>query len=181
MSDTDDLIELLQCISRGEEEAYKRFYDKTSPRIFGLALKILKRREWAEDVTQETYVRVWYHAGEYHSGRGSVMTWLISICRNLAIDKFRSRSAKEAEGGLDPDLLISHQDGPELSIVGFQSNVLLQGCIEELSESQRTSILLSFIEGLSHQQVTVRMGKPLGTVKSWVRRGLQSLRRCLQQ
>lgn len=181
MTDTDEFIDLLQQISRGDESAYKRFYDKTSPRIFGLSLKILKRREWAEDITQETYVRVWYHAGEYHSARGSVMTWLMSICRNLAIDKFRSKSAKEAEGGADPDQLISHQEGPELSIAGFQSNLILQGCIEELSESQRTSILLSFFEGLSHQQVTERLGQPLGTVKSWVRRGLQSLRRCLEQ
>lgn len=181
MSDTNELIELLQRIARGDEAAFKRFYDKTSSRIFGMSLRILKREDWAEDITQETYVRVWYHSAEYHNGRGSPMTWLISIARNLAIDKFRSRSAKEAEGGVEPDLLMSNSNGPELSFSGLQSSALLQGCIQELNESQRTSILLSFIEGLTHQQVTLRMGQPLGTVKSWVRRGLQSLRRCLER
>ena len=181
MKGKDELIDLLQQIARGDEQAFRQFYDLTSARLFGVALKLLKRRDWAEDVTQEVYVRVWYHAREYHNGRGSPMTWLISISRNLAIDKLRSRSAREAAGGQEPDLLSAVTAGPYSSSLNLESKALLQGCIEELSEPQKTSIFLSFFEGLSHQQITTHLDEPLGTIKSWIRRGLQSLRRCLER
>ena len=97
MSDKAQLIDLLQKIAQADETAYRQFYEFTSPRIYGITLRMLKRRDWAEDVTQEAYVRVWYHAGEYHNGRGAPLTWLISIARNLAIDKLRSQAVRDAD------------------------------------------------------------------------------------
>jgi len=177
----DELTNLVQLTARGDESAYQSLYEKTSARLYGVSLKLLKRPDWAEDVTQEAYVRVWYHAKEYHTERGQPLTWMISILRNLAIDKLRSRSAKEAHADVEPDTLIASGSGPFKQLMQNQSVLALEGCIDELSESQRTSIFLSFFEGLSHQQVTARMDEPLGTVKSWVRRGLQSLRMCLER
>ncbi len=181
MKQQDELTDLIRLTARGDEGAYKTLYEKTSPRLFSVSLKLLKRRDWAEDVTQEAYVRVWYHAKEYHTERGQPLTWMISILRNLAIDKLRSRSAQEVEGDESPDELAFGGLGPVKQMMQSQSAMALEGCIDELSEAQRTSIFLSFFEGLSHQQVTARMDEPLGTVKSWVRRGLQSLRRCLER
>ncbi len=134
-------------------------------RIFSVSLKLLKRRDWAEDVTQEAYVRVWYHAKEYHTERGQPLTWMISILRNLAIDKLRSRSAQEVEGDESPDELASGGLGSVKQMMQSQSAMALGGCIDELSEAQRTSIFLSFFEGLSHQQVTARMDEPLGKAR----------------
>lgn len=181
MSDKAQLIDLLQKIAQADETAYRQFYEFTSPRIYGITLRMLKRRDWAEDVTQEAYVRVWYHAGEYHNGRGAPLTWLISIARNLAIDKLRSQAVRDADDTQEPDALMSALPGPFNASMDTQTQLLLQGCMGELSEAQRTSIFLSFFEGLSHQQITTRLGEPLGTIKSRVRRGLQSLRRCLER
>ena len=181
MADKERLIKLIQQIARADKIAFQELYEATSARLFSICLRMLKRRDWAEEILQEAYVRIWYHASEYHMGRGEVMTWMISITRHLAIDRLRLKSETEHEDIDLDETIIDGGLGPAALVMQGQSSAALYGCIEELTETQKASIALAFFEGLSHPEITAKMEVPIGTVKSWIRRGLQSLRRCLER
>ena len=183
--ESTDLVNLIQKTARGDEAAFQSLYKATSPRIYSVSLKLLRRQDWAEEITQEAYVRIWYHASEYHMERGQPITWMISIMRNLAIDRLRSKKEVPLTDSSEFDdteyELEKSGTDPQINFLQSHSALALSGCIDELSETQRNSIFLAFFEGLSHGQLTMRLDQPLGTIKSWIRRGLQSLRRCLEQ
>lgn len=180
MPGNDTLVKLLHLSASGDEQAFKEFYEATSPKLFGLAFKMMKNRSLAEDVCQEAYIKIWHHSGEYHGDRGAVMTWITAILRYRALDKLRS---------LKPEIPFKNEfseqqdisPGPFKMALNSQQAGVLQGCMEEITGEQRSSILLAFFEGLSHQELAERLQAPLGTVKSWIRRGMQSLRRCLER
>lgn len=179
MADQAELMRLLQATARGDEQAFRKLYEKTSPALLGLCMRMLKDRNKAEEVLQEAFVKIWYHAAEYHEERGRVSTWLTSIVRYRALDALRSQLPQHSA---DAEMLETASDEPgplQWLVTGDEMNAF-QGCLEQLSGEQKQLIVLSFIEGLTHQQLTQRVDSPLGTIKSWIRRGLQSLRRCLE-
>ncbi len=179
MADQAELMRLLQATARGDEHAFRQLYEKTSPTLLGLCIRMLKDRAKAEEVLQEAFVKIWHHAAEYHEERGKVSTWLTSIVRYRALDFLRAQPHLEQDGADLPDAA-SDEPGPLQWLVSGDEMNALQGCLEQLSGEQKQLIVLSFIEGLTHQQLTERLESPLGTIKSWIRRGLQSLRRCLE-
>lgn len=177
----DKLVGLIQATARGDEAAFQRLYEETAPRLFGFCLRLLKRRDWAEEVMQEFYVKIWHRASDYHAERGAVLTWMYTVLRYQALDRLRAQKPTETLDGNGAESL--PQDGPDalgLVLAGDMARHL-RGCLEQLSDNHRTSITLAFFEGLTHEQLTERLAVPLGTIKSWIRRGLLSLRRCLEQ
>jgi len=176
------LAELLaQCALRNQR-AFAELYGLTSAKLFGVALRILRRRDWAEEVLQECYVSVWNHAGDYAVQRSAPLTWMTSIVRNRSLDWLR-RPQHEATGEEYDIAVEAWQDdsaGPLERLAASSEAAALERCLQQLDGKQRQSIMLAFFHGLSHSEVAGHMKQPLGTVKTWVRRGLERLKGCLQ-
>ncbi|WP_245584154.1 RNA polymerase sigma factor [Saccharospirillum impatiens] len=156
-----------------DTQALRSLYELTSPRLMSVAVQILKDDGEAADVLQEVYLKVWQQAAD-HRGVGSVWGWLIVTTRNASLDRLRSRNRKR-EQSLD--------DMDPADVEGQTHNALDSGverCLEFLNGNARQAIVLSYIYGYSHQEVQQRLERPLGTVKAWIRRGLQELKRCLE-
>ena len=175
------LAELLaQCALRNQR-AFAELYGLTSAKLFGVALRILRRRDWAEEVLQECYVSVWNHAGDYAVQRSAPLTWMTSIVRNRSLDWLR-RPQHEATGEEYDIAVEAWQDdsaGPLERLAASSEAAALERCLRQLDGKQRQSIMLAFYHGLSHSEVAGHMKQPLGTVKTWVRRGLERLKTCL--
>lgn len=174
----DPLGELLRACAHGDEKALARLYRLTSPKLFALALSILRRRPEAEEALQEAFVSIWGNAHRFEPARGSAMTWMVTIVRNRALTSLRRRPP-EADARVDQ--LILRDDGPDPLESALRSSEArrIMTCLERLDAEQRRSIVLAYVHGFTHQELSRRLDVPLGTVKSWIRRGLISLRDCL--
>ena len=175
------LAELLaQCALRNQR-AFADLYGLTSAKLYGVALRILRRQDWAEDVLQECYVNIWNHAGNYAAQKSAPLTWMTSIVRNRCLDWLR-RPRTEATGA-DYDVAVeAWQDdspGPMDQLISAADAQALARCLQQLEGKQRQSIMLAFFHGMSHSELAGHMKQPLGTVKTWVRRGLERLKGCL--
>ncbi len=181
MSEQQDLLRLLSNTASGDAAAFERLYEKTACRLFGLSLRMLRRHDLAEEVLQEAYVRIWHHASEYHAQRGAVMTWMMSILRYRALDRLRVRKRTERLDEKRAEQIPDDAAEPFVLAVEGQSAFALKNCMQKLTDVQRQCILLAFFNGMTHLELANRIQKPIGTVKSWIRRGLASLRRCLER
>ena len=169
-------------VAEGNERALTRLYDSTNRIVYGLAVRILGDSSAAEDVTLEVYLQVWRIAKTYDPGRGTVSSWLVTLTRSRAIDLLRSRQARGAtlEQSLEevPAALDLRSDPERLSIEAAQTH-MIQTCLEELPAEQRQAIELAYFSGLSHTEIAIRTGLPLGTVKTRIRSGMMRLRELL--
>ncbi|HSE73824.1 MAG TPA: sigma-70 family RNA polymerase sigma factor [Dongiaceae bacterium] len=163
----------------GDREAFSGLYRLTSPQLFGLALRILRRRDWAEEAVQECFVTIWRRAGDYRPDLGPAMPWITVILRNKCLDRLRREKPLQP---IEDPAADRADEGPSPleGAMAADDARRLKGCVDQLEEDQRTSIRLAYYEGLTHEQLAARLGAPLGTVKSWIRRGLQRLKRCLE-
>jgi len=177
----DQLAALLSRCVLQDQKAFEALYEASSAKLFGVAVRITRRRDWAEEVLQESFVKIWHHAGSYDSAKSAPMTWMTAIVRNRALDWLRRpqevRTSEEQESMLNaiPD----EGPGPEDLVSMAAQARKLHECMQHLSDDQRRSITLAFFNGLSHGELAEKMGKPLGTVKTWIRRGLDRLKGCL--
>ena len=184
MTDAPHLAVLLAATARGDQAAFARLYAHTSPHLLGLLVRMLKRMDWAEEALQDCYMRIWRRSDSYEPGRGSPMAWLSTIARYRALDLLRARRPEVIEAETPeqaPPLLEREDDGqrPDAGAVEHEELRRLGDCMARLSGDERRSVLLAYYEGYTHAELSARLGSPLGTVKSWVRRGLQQLRDCL--
>ena len=171
---------LAQCGLKNQR-AFADLYQLTSAKLYGVALRILRRQDWAEEVLQECYVNIWNHAGEYAAAKSAPLTWMTSIVRNRSLDWLR-RPQTEATGEEYDIAVEAWQDdapGPVERLMAASESAALARCLEQLEAKQRQSIMLAFFHGLSHSEVANHLKQPLGTVKTWVRRGLERLKGCL--
>ena len=188
-----DLSRLLAQSSLGDRAAFATLYERTSSHLLAVVLRINRDRAQAEDILQEVYVNVWRAAASFDAAQSQPLTWLTSIARNRAIDSLRRistqpqlRTLAPAAGGTDRedesvyDTVADEAPGPLdlLSRAGEARS--LATCMEKLSALQRQSVALAFYQGLSHAEVAEQLRQPLGTVKSWVRRALMTLKGCLE-
>ncbi|ULX54858.1 RNA polymerase subunit sigma-24 [Cupriavidus taiwanensis] len=181
----DRLEGLLQAVAVGERQALRALYDLTATKLFGLALRITGRRDWAEDVVQESFVSIWHHAGDYRPQLAAPMTWMTAIVRNRALDCLRRAAAARVPQTveLEQDLaewLADDAAGPAELAEASQQARALNRCLQRLEQSQRQAIMLAYLQDLSHAELAERLRAPLGTVKSWIRRGLERLRSCME-
>lgn len=176
----DELAEALVATGRGNREAFARAYRLAAPRLFPIAVRLLHRREVAEEILQEAFLAIWRKAAQFDRQRGAALGWMIAVVRNCAIDRLRA-DAREDSGSVSWDEL-SEQQLNQFSVQGNTSAHLgasTQACLDQLDEIQRKLILLAYYHGLSHSELATRLAMPLGTAKSTVRRALIRLRGCL--
>jgi RNA polymerase sigma-70 factor (ECF subfamily) len=188
-----ELSQLLARTGLGDRAAFARLYELSSAQIFGVLLRIQRDRALAEDLLQEVYVSVWKAAAGFDAARAQPLTWLTSIARNKAIDSLRraqaqpqleSTSRDEDDDDAPPDAVAraaSPEPGPMEMLAQASDARRLQQCMQGLTAAQRQSVALAFFDGLSHSEVADQLRLPLGTVKSWVRRALLSLKGCLER
>lgn len=169
---------LVEAVARGSELALKRLYTLESPRLYSIALRIVRRPEVAAEVLQDTFVQVWQNAKSFASERGAAAAWLTGIVRFRALDAVRRHGREILSGdsalgdtAVEPEALTKLDSDADAAA--------LRRCLETLEENQRRSVLLAFVDGFSHGEIANRLSAPLGTVKSWVRRGLIALKGCL--
>jgi RNA polymerase sigma-70 factor (ECF subfamily) len=176
---------LLGRVALGDRLALRALYDQVVPKLFGLALRITRRRDWAEDVVQESFVSIWHHAADYRPQVAAPMTWMTTIVRNRALDCLRRAhaarlaSATSLEDTPEADLEDEHDGPAELAQASEQARALNR-CLQRLDGQQREAVVLAYLQDLSHAELAARLRVPLGTIKSWIRRGLEKLRACLE-
>lgn len=187
-----ELSALLARAGLGDRAAFATLYEKSSSHLFAVVLRICRDRAQAEDILQEVYVNVWRAASGFDAAQSQPLTWLTSIARNRAIDSLRraqtqpqlqtaTTTSSDDEDSDVYETTADHNPGPLELLARASDARALSQCLEGLSAPQRQSVALAFYDGLSHAEVADKMGEPLGTVKSWVRRALQALKSCLER
>ena len=177
----DIYAELLQKTADGDQLAFKKLYEMSSPKLMGLCLRLMQAEALAEDVLQEGFIKIWDKADTYVPGKGKAMTWMSTVIRNKGLDKLRSLKSKAAETEIQ-------YEGIEFASIDLEPDKIenlsqdvkgLMACLDKLKPDQRECILLSYYYGHTHQELADKLGRPLGTIKAWIRRGLEDLRPCL--
>jgi RNA polymerase sigma-70 factor (ECF subfamily) len=183
MPDSDPIGEMMARCALRDAQAFAQLYRHTAGKLYAVALRILRRHDWAEEVLQESFVNIWNHVGEYSAQKSAPLTWMTAIVRNRALDWLRR--PHQEHGSEDYDLLVEaladDAPGPEETLQGGRAARALAECLKTLSGNQRQSIALAYMHGLSHAELSQHLGQPLGTVKTWIRRGLEKLKNCLER
>ncbi|WP_342249991.1 sigma-70 family RNA polymerase sigma factor [Sphingomonas sp. OTU376] len=179
MRDRAELVAALARVAAGERAALREVYDRTAPKLFGICLRISQDREAAEDILQEVYFKVWNRAGRFDEQRASPITWLCAIARNAAIDWRRAHGGPPLVGEEHALEVTDTSATAEDRIAAAQQRARIFACLEGLEPRQGAAIRAAFFDGLAYGELAERMKVPLGTMKSWVRRGLLRLRECL--
>lgn len=178
---SDALPALMSRIAAGDRAALRQLYQATSAKLFAVCLRILSDREESEDVLQEVYVTIWRRADRFDASRASVMTWVSTIARNRAIDRLRARGPLARSEPIEDMEIADGSVSAETLLSAADDRKRLNHCLGELDERTATVIRTAFFEGVTYDALARRMDQPLGTVKSWIRRGLAKLKGCLEQ
>ena len=176
------LMELLARTALKDPQAFAELYRLTSAHLYAVSIRILKDAAAAEEVLQESFVNVWHHAGSYVAARSQPLTWLTSIVRNRCLDRLRRHEVETVTIDDEEGEAIA-AGGPtalEMLLAGAEARAVRE-CVESLEPGPKQAIALAFFHGLSHSELARHLRQPLGTVKSWVRRGLDRLRACLDR
>lgn len=173
------LLDLVRRTAGGDRTAFATLYDETSAKLFGVALRILKQRDLAEDVVQESFVVAWERARDFDPVRGSVMSWLVTIVRHRAIDLIRRRGSR-ADTRSDGDEALAFLAAGEADRADRGADLgALQRCLDALEPQPRKVVMMSYAYGYTHEELAARLAVPMGTIKSWIRRSLERLHACL--
>jgi len=175
----DTLPQILTQVATGDQQAFAALYRRTSAKLFGVCLRMLADHGEAEEVLQEIYTTVWHRAGSFDARRASAITWLVVLARNKAIDRLRQRQAYAPCHDMTLEHLIDEQPGPATQAETSEEHQRLQQCLQALESKQRQSVREAFFSGSTYSELAARFQVPLGTMKSWIRRGLLQLRTCL--
>ncbi len=172
---------LLQATAKGDRTAFRTLYDRSSAKLFGVILRILKNRQKAEDVLQDVFLKVWQKAGSYDSAQGKPITWMATIARNRAIDVIRATRPEQTvdEPGDEEEIFrLTDQDANAVDVTDLEA---LRFCLGEMKDDDRNYVLLAYYEGYSREELAERFESPVGTIKTRLRRGLLALRACLER
>jgi RNA polymerase sigma-70 factor (ECF subfamily) len=170
--------QLVRRCGTGDRAAFQVLYKAHSARLYGLALRITRQPALASDAVHDALLQAWQRAGSFDPSRGTVSAWLTGLVRYRAIDVMRKR-AREVTGVELPETA-DDTPGALERLLASAAGAALHRCLSLLDAQPRQAIMLAFVDGLSHAELAVRLNTPLGTVKSWIRRGLQSLKGCLE-
>ena len=174
------LAAALETVAGGDRGALETVYQMTSAKLFTTIVRIVRDREQAEDCLQDAYVKVWQRAGRFDAKQGSPITWLCTIARNTALDALRRDSRREeVPGDVLPEIEDANLQPADDWLCAEEDSVKLADCLKTLHEDHRRSIRMAFFEGYTHSELAERINVPLGTMKSWIRRGLAGLKGCL--
>ncbi len=175
------LAALLAQAGLGNRSAFADLYEATKSKLFAVSLRIVRERHIAEEVLQDSFVNIWNNATKYAVGQSAPMTWMTAIVRNRSLDIVRRPFAEVQDE--DDYFAINMEDerpGPDEQLIARRDQVKIERCMKGLDGEQQQTISLAFFQGLSHSEVASHLGKPLGTVKTHIRRGLHKLKGCLE-
>lgn len=174
----DDLAALIRRAAQGDRAAFRRIYETRANRLYAVALRITRQSALAADAMQEAFLQLWQNAGQFDAARGHAEAWLLSLVRYRALDLIR-RHGRETLGAEIPEAADDAPD-PLAALLSSSEGKALHRCLETLEEDRRRLVLSAFVDGLSHQELATVTKQPLGTIKSWIRRALQALKKCLE-
>lgn len=187
MQDAARLESLIAATAGGDAAAFRQLYTETSAHLFALLLRMLKRRDWAEEALQDCLLKVWRKSETYDPGKGSPSAWLFTIARHRALDLLRQKRPEDSmtmtndeDGSSTMMDVVDEDENPEARAMEGEGMGRLERCMKGLLDTERKSVMLAYYEGYTHPELASAMSAPLGTVKSWVRRGLSKLRICLE-
>lgn len=183
MSRSDTLADWLAAVAQGDREAFSALYDACSPHLYALTLRMLKRRDWAEEALCDAFARIWRDADRYTPEHGAPLAWLMSMARYQALGLLRQRRRESAvteewQPGLY-SMLIDSTAEPDMRAEDIAALASLQACLEGLQDMERESVLLTCYEGYTCSELAARLQAPPATARGWLRRGLFRLRTCL--
>lgn len=169
--------DLLGQTAAGDRQAFRALYQSAGPKLFAIALRMMKARDLAEDVLQEAFVKIWERSWQFDPAKGDGLAWLATVTRHAALDRLRKqpRSQVEFDEGVVDE--IDAQLGELAGSMGEAGD--LRRCLGNLREDYRKAVVLAYVNGLTHDEMAEQFAKPVGTVKSWVRRGLEQLKGCM--
>jgi RNA polymerase sigma-70 factor (ECF subfamily) len=175
------LADLLSRTALGDRMAFEQLYGATRAKLFAVSLRIVRERALAEEALQDSFVSIWHHASDYARSKGAPTTWMAAIVRNRSLDLVRrARETPDVDDALASQL-VDESAHPALDAEAHARAHALERCLRELDPEQRQSIALAFFHGLTHSELAAHLRRPLGTVKTHVRRGLLKLRDCLMR
>lgn len=178
--DSDQVIRLLQEVASGNKGAFALLYQRTSAKLYGICLRVLGNEAEAQEIIQEVFLTVWRKADRFDAGKAGAITWLSVLARNRAIDRIRQRPGESDD--LEAAAEIPAGDPSAFDVVEqAQDSARLSDCLNELEERTRSVIRTAFFDGATYSELAAQAGVPLPTMKSWIRRGLQRLRGCLER
>ena len=177
--DRASLDSALLSVGEGERAAFEALYQHTAAKLLGVIARILPERQEAEDVLQDVFVTVWRRAGAFDPARGSAMTWLITLAHNRAIDAWRAKGRRRSDPIELADSVADPDPDPEARAAGADDAARLAWCLDRLDAGDARLIRTAFFEGASYPELAARAARPLGTIKSRIRRALIALRACL--
>ncbi|MGH6717849.1 MAG: sigma-70 family RNA polymerase sigma factor [Alphaproteobacteria bacterium] len=180
--DGDPLARALSRVALGDRNAFETVYRQASSRVFAICLRVLSDRAEAEDVVQEVFTTVWHKAAQFDASRASAITWLGMIARNRAIDRLRAAPAANNLAPIElADDIADSAPSPASAAERTAEGAALEECMQQLDGRRRSLIRVAFFEGATYEELAARVGSPLGSVKSWIRRGLLQLKACLER
>jgi RNA polymerase sigma-70 factor, ECF subfamily len=175
-----DLTDAISRVAAGDRVAFRTVYAATCVKLYGIVVRILGRRELAEEVLQEVYIRVWQRAAEYDPSIGSPITWLVTIARNRALDEAKRKTMRSLDE-LSEVLQIPNDDDPLADHERKEEALRLQACLDRLEPEKSEIVRLAYYYGMTREEIAVRISRPVSTVKTWLRRSLAQLKDCLGQ
>ena len=178
--DRADAESLLPRVARGDSQAFEQLYDVLGASVYGLARRVVRDPNRAEDVTQDVFLEVWRKAPSFDEGRGSAKTWIMTIAHRRAVDAVRRNESQKRYDGQALVDEVSH-DEPADRLVKDEEHSAVRGCLDTLTELQLESVRLAYFNGYTYAEVATLLGKPLPTVKTRMRDGLIRLRDCLEK
>ncbi|MAZ82797.1 MAG: RNA polymerase subunit sigma [Hoeflea sp.] len=176
----DELGQMISRIAMGDRAAFSSLYQKTSPKLFGVCLRILRQQAQAEDALQEIYVKIWRRAASFAAGKAAPMAWLVTIARNHCIDVIRARRPDPVDID-DAPAVADERPDPEAAAVSAGEGRRIDMCLEELDADRASAVVSAYVEGYSYQELAEEHGVPLNTMRTWLRRSLIKLKECLQR
>lgn len=175
-----DLVNALERIARGDKAAFELLYAATSVKLYGVVVRILGRRDLADEVLQEVYIRVWQRAGEYDAATSSPITWLATIARNRALDEAKRKTMRSLDDSPEA-LQIPGDDDPRATHERNEDARRLDACLDRLEPEKKELVLLVYYYGMTREEISDRINRPVSTVKTWLRRSLAQIKDCLGQ
>ncbi|WP_321797244.1 sigma-70 family RNA polymerase sigma factor [Caballeronia sp. J97] len=172
--------QMLANVASGDEQAFAELYRATSPRVFGVIVRMIHDRGEAEDILQEVFATAWRRADTFDPARGSAITWLVALARNRTIDRMRQRR-EELLGENDASEIADESPTPAVAAESSEQRRRLEDCLDRLDPQQKGAIREAFFTGATYGELAQRLAVPLGTMKSWIRRSLMQLKLCLEQ
>ena len=177
---SNDLVRLMDRVAAGDRAAFAELYRRTSAKLYGVILRLSRRRDLADELLQEVYIRIWERAADYDPARASAITWMVTIARNRALDEIRRKPIVETgvaieEAGDPPDPSRPASETVELA----DDWARLADCLAALDADRAQIIRLAYLDGWSREELSRRFGAPVATIKTWLHRSLKQLKDCL--